>query len=209
MLFKSIVVGPMQVNAFVLACERTKKGIVIDPGENVPGILELVREDDIDIVEVVATHGHIDHIARATSLVSELGGVPFVIHPDDDFLVEHLEDAGRLFGIPTDPPPAIDRHINEGDTVTFGDEPLNVIHTPGHCPGNITLLWEGHAIVGDVLFAGSVGRTDLPGGDSEVLMRSIRERLLPLPDDTEVYPGHGSFTTIGHERATNPFIVGN
>lgn len=197
----------MQVNAFVLACERTKKGIVIDPGENTPGILSLVREDDIEIVEVVATHGHVDHIARAASLVDALGGVPFAIHPDDDFLVEHLEDAGRLFGVPTDPSPKIDRHLNEGDTVTFGDEALGVIHTPGHCPGNITLLWEGHAIVGDVLFAGSVGRTDLPGGDPAVLMQSIRQRLLPLDDATEVYPGHGPFTTIGHERAANPFIL--
>ncbi len=205
MIFKSLVVGPLQVNCYILACEETREGIVIDPGENVPAILDLIREDDIHVVEVVATHGHFDHITRASSLIRETGA-PFAIHPDDRFLVEGLEEIAGFFGLETDPPPEINRLLLEGDTITFGKETLQILHTPGHAPGNITLTWPGHAIVGDTLFAGSIGRTDLEGANLEILLKSIREKLFSLDDETHVYPGHGPFTTIGHERETNPFL---
>ncbi len=206
MIFKSLAVGPMQVNCFILACERTREGIIVDPGDDVPAILDLVREDDIRVVEVVATHGHFDHIGRAASAIRETGA-PFAVHPGDRLMVENLPEIAAFFGLETDAAPEIGRFIEEGDAVRFGDESLRVLHTPGHAPGNVALTWPGQAIVGDALFAGSIGRTDLEGGDFEVLMRSIREKLFSLGDETEVYPGHGPFTTIGQERRTNPFIV--
>ena len=206
MIFKSLAVGPMQVNCFILACERTREGIVVDPGDDVPAIMDLVREDDIRVVEVVATHGHFDHIGRAASAIRE-SGAPFAVHPGDRLMVENLPEIAAFFGLETDAAPEIGRLIEEGDAVRFGDESLRVLHIPGHAPGNVALTWGGHAIVGDALFAGSIGRTDLEGGDFEVLMRSIREKLFSLGDETEVYPGHGPFTTIGQERRTNPFVV--
>jgi hydroxyacylglutathione hydrolase len=205
MILKSIVVGPLEVNCFVLACEETKEGIVIDPGDNVPGILEMIEEDDIQIKEIVATHGHFDHIGRVKTMKENLK-VPFAIHEDDMFMVEGLVEIASFLDIDTDEAPEVDRFIQIGEEITFGNETLTVIHTPGHAPGNVTLLWPGHALVGDVLFAGSIGRTDLEGADAEVLMESIREKLLILPDETHVYPGHGAFTTIGKERASNPFL---
>ena len=205
MILKSIVVGPLEVNCLVLACEETREGIVIDPGDDVPGILELIEEENIRIKEIVATHGHFDHIGRVKTLKEKLQ-VPFAIHEDDMFMVEGLVEIASFLGMDTDEAPEVDRFIQIGEPITFGKESLSVIHTPGHAPGNITMLWTGHAIVGDVLFAGSVGRTDLEGADPAVLMQSIREKLLPLPDETIVYPGHGPFTTIGKERASNPFL---
>ena len=205
MLLKSIVVGPLEVNCFVLACEKTKEGIVIDPGDNVLGILDLIEEDGIRIKEIVATHGHFDHISRVKTLKEKLN-VPFAIHEDDMFMVEGLVEIASFLDIDTDESPEVDRHLQIGEPLTFGNESLDVIHTPGHAPGNVSLLWPGHALVGDVLFAGSVGRTDLEGSDPAVLVQSIREKLMTLPDETHVYPGHGPFTTIGRERVTNPFL---
>ena len=207
MILRTLVVGQLQVNCFVVACEKTREGIVIDPGDNVPAILETVRAEDVRVVGVVATHGHFDHIGRARSLVAETGA-PFALHREDRTMVERLEEAGAYFGIETDPPPPIDRLLEEGEKVRFGEASLGVLHTPGHCPGNIALIWPGHAIVGDTLFAGSVGRTDLEGGDPGVLLRSIQEKLFPLGDGTAVHPGHGPSTTIGRERETNPFLNG-
>ena len=207
MIFKSLVVGQLQVNCFILACQKTRQGIVIDPGDDAPAILDLIREDDIRIVEVVATHGHFDHIGRVVSIVEETGA-PFAVHKDGLPAVERLSRIAALWGLEADPPPRVDRFLVEGDTVRFGEETLRVRHVPGHAPGNIALVWPGHAIVGDSLFADSIGRTDLEGGDLDLLLQSIREKLLPLGDETRIYPGHGPFTTIGAERRANPFLVG-
>ena len=207
MIFKSIVVGPMQVNCFVLACEKTLEGIIVDPGDNIPEVIELVLEDDIRVVEVVATHGHYDHIAHAASAVRETGA-PFAIHPADRFEVENLVEIAGSIGMDAEPPPRIDRFLQEGDVVRMGEETLEIVHTPGHARGNITLKWPGHAIVGDSLFAGSIGRTDLPGGDADLLLKSIREKILILEDETKIYPGHGPFTTVGLEKTNNPFFAG-
>ena len=206
MIFKSLVVGPLEVNCFLMGCEESREGIVVDPGENPSRILELIAEDDLRIVEVVATHGHFDHIARCRS-VMEATGAPLAIHHADRDFVENLVQIAQWLGMESDPPPEVSRWIDEGDTVRFGRHTLSVIHTPGHAPGNVTLTWPGHAIVGDTLFSGSIGRTDLEGGNLETLMASIRDKLLPLGDDTNIYPGHGQFTTIGQERRTNPFLT--
>ena len=144
MILKSIVVGPLEVNCFVLACEDTKEGILIDPGENVPGIVKLIEEDGIEIKEIVATHGHFDHIGRVRSIKEQLG-VPFAIHKDDLFMVEGLVEIASWLDIDTDDAPEVDRFIDIGVTITFGRESLSVIHTPGHAPGNITLLWPGQS----------------------------------------------------------------
>ncbi|MEE2753894.1 MAG: MBL fold metallo-hydrolase [Candidatus Latescibacterota bacterium] len=205
MILKSIVVGPLEVNCYVLACEETREGIVIDPGDNVPGILEMIEEDEIEINEIVATHGHFDHIGRVTTMKEALQ-VPFAIHEDDMFMVEGLVEIASFLDIDTDEAPKVDRFIQIGEEITFGNETLSVIHTPGHAPGNVTLLWPSNALVGDVLFAGSIGRTDIEGADPDLLMQSIQRELLTLPDKTNVYPGHGPFTTIGQERSTNPFL---
>ncbi len=195
MIFKSIIVGPLQVNCFVLACEKTLEGIIVDPGDNIPEVIELVLEDDIRVVEVVATHGHYDHIAHAASAVRETGA-PFAIHPADRFEVENLVEIAGSIGMDAEPPPRIDRFLQEGDVVRMGEETLEIVHTPGH------------AIVGDSLFAGSIGRTDLPGGDADLLLKSIREKILILEDETKIYPGHGPFTTVGLEKTNNPFFAG-
>ena len=205
MVLNSLVVGPLQVNCFVLSCEETHEGVIIDPGENPEEILQIVDQQEVNVVEIVATHGHFDHIARAGS-VALATGAPFTVHPDDQEMVEHLQEIANLLGKEADPPPQISRFLTEGGTIEFGNQTLDVLHTPGHCPGNVTLTWPGNAIVGDTLFYGSIGRTDLEGGDMALLMRSIRTKLLPLGENTQIYPGHGPFSTIGAEMATNPFL---
>ncbi|MSS72231.1 MAG: MBL fold metallo-hydrolase [Candidatus Latescibacteria bacterium] len=205
MILKSLIVGPLEVNCYILACERTGEGIVIDPGDEPQEILSAIAEEGISIREIVATHGHFDHIGFARE-VQEALKVPFAIHRDDLSLVEGLADAGALFGVKVGPPPEVTRFLAEGDEVRFGDETLRVLHTPGHSLGGVTLVRNNIAIVGDCLFAGSIGRTDMPGQSHDLLMVSIWDKLLTLDDATEVYPGHGPPTTIGQERSTNPFL---
>ncbi len=206
MIFKTLVVGDLSVNCFIMACEKTKKGIVIDPGDNIEGILSIVKEQGIKVIEIVATHGHFDHIGRVTTL-KEKTGAPFAIHQADMFMVEGLVEIASFLSIDTDPSPEVDRFIDEGDTITFGHETLHILHVPGHAPGNVAFTWPGHAIVGDTVFAGSIGRTDLEGADPQVLLDSIRTKILTLPDNTILHPGHGPDTTVAQEKRTNPFLA--
>lgn len=206
MIFASTVVGPLEVNCMILACEETHEGIVIDPGDDVDTILQLIKDNNVTIKEIVATHGHFDHIGRVTSL-KEKTGAPFTIHKADMFMVEGLVDIAAFLGLQTDPAPTVDRFIDEGDTITFGNETLNILHVPGHAPGNVAFTWPGHAIVGDTVFAGSIGRTDLEGSDPQILMDSIRTKILTLPDDTILHPGHGPDSTVDREKRTNPFLA--
>ncbi|MDP6040816.1 MAG: MBL fold metallo-hydrolase [Candidatus Latescibacteria bacterium] len=206
MIFTSTVVGELEVNCYLLACEETREGIIVDPGDNVETILQLIKDNNVNIVEIVATHGHFDHIGRVTSL-KEATGAPFAIHKADMFMVEGLVDIAAFLGIKTDAPPHVDRFIDENETITFGNKTLNIRYVPGHAPGNIALIWPGHAIVGDTVFAGSIGRTDLEGADPQTLMESIRIQILTLPDDTILHPGHGPDTTVDREKRTNPFLA--
>ena len=206
MIFLSTIVGSLDVNCYLLACEETRKGIVVDPGDDIDAILQLIANNDLDIVEIVATHGHFDHIGRVASL-KEKTGAPFAIHKADLFMVKGLADIAAFLGFQTDPPPAVERFIDEGDTIAFGRETLNVLHVPGHAPGNIALTWPGHAIIGDTVFAGSIGRTDLEGADLQTLMHSIRTKILTLPGDTILHPGHGPTTTVDREKRINPFLA--
>ena len=205
MILKSLTVGQMEVNCYILACERTKEGILLDPGDDPQDVLAAVKEDGILVREIVATHGHFDHIGRAREVQQALG-VPFAIHQDDLFLVQDLEDIAAFFGVKVGQPPEVSRFLSEGDEVRFGDETLRILHTPGHSPGGITLIRNGLAFVGDCLFAGSIGRTDMPGQSHDVLMASLRDKIMTLDDATEVCPGHGPPTTIGEERRHNPFL---
>lgn len=207
MILRSLTVGPMASNCYILGCEATGEGLVIDPGDKPGEVLDAVAEEGIAVKEIVATHGHFDHIGYAKEVQDALGGIPFAIHQDDLFLVEGLVEAAGLFGAKVEHPPEVSRFLKEGDRISFGEESLDVLHTPGHSPGGITLLRRGIAIVGDCLFAGSIGRTDLPGGAYDLLIASIRDKLLTLDDSTEVYPGHGPTTTIREERNHNPFLV--
>jgi len=154
----------------------------------------------------VATHTHFDHVLGVTELKTQTGA-PFLIHKDDLETLEAMQERVRMFfGLKVPAPPKVDGFLKEGDSVNFGDERLNILHTPGHSPGSISLVGDGYVITGDALFNQSIGRTDLPGGDFDTLINSIKSKLFALPDDTMVYPGHGSETSIGDERLANPFV---
>lgn len=195
-----------QITPFDMNCYVLKDGgeaILIDPGEEHPVLKKAVAGENVTMV--LNTHCHIDHCGGNAGMV-EATGAPLVIHEDDLPLLESLEQQGMMFGVPAMASPKPDRFVKEGDIITVGKTELKVLHAPGHSPGHIVLVGDGIAIVGDVLFAGSIGRTDLPGGSYDQLIDSIKTKLLTLPDDTVVYSGHGPETTIGQERATNPFL---
>ncbi len=192
---------------FVMNCFVIKDGgeaVVIDPGEATPQLLRSVADAKVKLV--VNTHCHCDH-SGGNAAVMKATGAPLAIHREELPLLQTLEQQGLMFGVPFPPSPDPDQYLEEGDVITVGSVQLKVLHTPGHSPGHIVLASDGFVIAGDVLFAGSIGRTDLPGGSYAQLLNSIRTKLMTLPDDTIVYCGHGPETTIGRERATNPFLV--
>ena len=205
MQFDGIVVGPLEVNCYILRCERTGKGVVIDPGGSVPEILDVIRRREIDVVEILNTHAHFDHTGGISEL-KEATHAPFAIHPDDLFLLEGMVDIAAFYGLTVGLVPTVDHELTDGEVISFGDERIRVLHTPGHSPGGVSFVVGDAVFCGDTLFAGSIGRTDFEGGSHEILLRSIRTKLFPLGDDTTVYPGHGPSTTIGQERRHNPFV---
>jgi hydroxyacylglutathione hydrolase len=203
--------APFYKNGFVLGCETSREAVLIDPGDEVEELLDVVRHERLSVVHILLTHGHIDHmtgVGRARAVL----GAPVHLHRGDLFLYETAIEQGALFGVRMEPPPPVDRFFEDGDRLTFGTYQIRIHHTPGHTPGGVCLQVgpAGKAgsqlFVGDTLFAGSIGRTDLPGGDHDTLIRSITQVLFGFCDDTEVYPGHGPKTTIGDERRTNPFV---
>ncbi len=204
-----IPVTPFQQNCTLLWCEATRKAAVIDPGGDLDRIRGAVAQSGVAVEKIILTHGHIDHAGGAAELKEALGVPIEGPHEADRFLLDRLEETGRGYGIPARPVTP-DRWLQEGDTVGIGDLTLDVLHCPGHSPGSVVLVStaERFAIVGDVLFQGSVGRTDLPGGDGKALIRSIKDKLLPLGDDIAFICGHGPTSTLGHERRTNPFLQG-
>lgn len=206
MIVEGIPVGAIQANCYVLGDEQTRRGIVVDPGAEAERILAAVQRLDLGIERIVLTHGHFDHI-YAVDEVRAATGAPMVAHGAEVPLLEGMQERMRtLWGMEVPPAPRPDALLRDGDAIAVGGYRLVVRHAPGHSEGHVVLLGDGIAVVGDVLFAGSIGRTDLPGGDFKTLMTSIARVLLPLPDYTVVYPGHGPATTIGRERATNPFL---
>lgn len=198
-------VGPLQVNCFLVACWKTRDAMVVDPGDDGNRILQLADKEGLKISKVVNTHGHFDHIGANRQLV-EATGAELMIHAADLPLLPQARHHAEAFGLTVDPSPEPDRLLAQGDTFEVGELTFKVFHVPGHSPGGICLLSEGHLFVGDVLFAGSIGRTDLPGGDFDALVEGVRERLFDLPVETIVHPGHGPDTTIGQERRMNPFV---
>ncbi|MDM8520977.1 MBL fold metallo-hydrolase [Anaerolineales bacterium HSG6] len=207
MLVKQLTVGAVQTNCYIAGCEKTKEGVIIDPGDNAPLILEMVKEMGLTIKYVLNTHAHFDHI-MANAEVVEATGVPLAIHPLELPLLRQNGGAA-LFGLSGRPSPDPDMELAEGDTISMGQYKFEVLFTPGHTIGHVSFYEPNAHIIfdGDVLFAQGIGRTDLPGGSYDTLMRSIREKLLVLPDETIVYSGHGPVTTIGQERISNPWLL--
>jgi hydroxyacylglutathione hydrolase len=205
MIIERLVVGMLQSNCYIVGCENSQEGIIIDPGGDGPLIIDRVNELGLTIKYIVNTHGHIDHIA-ANRPVKEATGAQIAIHKDDaEWLVTDQGTYARMLGV-LSPGPAADVLLTEGDEISFGDESLQVIHTPGHSLGGISLVGDGVVFCGDTLFAMGVGRVDLPGGNWETLMQSIKTRLFTMPDDTTAYTGHGPPTTIGREKELNPWF---
>jgi glyoxylase-like metal-dependent hydrolase (beta-lactamase superfamily II) len=202
-----IPVTPFQQNCTLLWCEKTRKAAVIDPGGDLDRIRDAIAQSGVSVEKILLTHGHIDHAAGAADLREELGVEIEGPHRADEFLLQRLAEQGQAYGLPARAV-APDRWLEEGDTVIVGELTLDVLHCPGHSPGSVVLVSkaERFAIVGDVIFQGSVGRVDLPGGDGKALIRSIKDKLLPLGDDIAFICGHGPMSTIGQERQTNPFL---
>jgi len=205
LLVHQLSVGPLQVNCFVVACQRTREAMVIDPGEDGPRILQLAESNGYQVKKIVNTHGHFDHIG-ANQPVKEATGAVLMMHEADLPLLQNARNHAQAYGLTVSPSPDPDKFLNEGDIFSVGEQSFSIFHVPGHSPGSICLLSDGHLFVGDVLFAGSVGRTDLPGGDFDALIEGVREKLFRLPAETIVHPGHGPDTTIGREKQTNPFV---
>jgi len=200
--------GMFAENCYLVADRETGEAVLVDPGEEAGLFLARLRTEGLTLSAIWLTHAHLDHVA-GVGLVKERQDVPVWLHPGDRALYDRAPDQARMFlGTIMPPLPPPDRTIVPGDPMRVGACAFDVRFVPGHSPGSVAFIGEGVALVGDVLFAGSVGRVDLPGGDGAALVRSIRGQLLTLPDETIVYPGHGPETTIGRERATNPFITG-
>jgi glyoxylase-like metal-dependent hydrolase (beta-lactamase superfamily II) len=204
-----IPVTPYQQNCSVIKCAGTGKAAIVDPGGEVERILDAARKLDATIEKVILTHAHVDHCAASGVLRQELDIPIEGPHRGDAFWLERLPEWCRMSGMPPADPFTPDRWLSEGDTVTVGSLTLEVLHCPGHTPGHVVFFHAGQRIawVGDVLFNGSIGRTDFPGGNHQELISSIRDKLFPLGDDVTFIPGHGPKSTFGQERRTNPFVA--
>ena len=209
MIHEILPVGMLQCNCSILGDERSKEAIVVDPGDNIPEILAILARHDLRAKAIVITHAHIDHIGGAQKLKAATGA-PVYMNRNDTMLSDRLDIQAAWLGVETPENPGIDTAVREGDVVRAGATEFYVLDTPGHTPGSISLVIpsENKLIAGDTLFLDSIGRTDLPGGDGKQIIRSIRQKLLTLPEETIVIPGHGGNTTIGREKRSNPFLQG-
>ena len=212
MIVETQAVGPFFKNGFIVGCEDTREAVLIDPGDEVESLLACAERRALAIRHILLTHAHVDHITGVAAAKRVLG-VPVYLHRDDLFLYDNAVKQGAMFGLTVEVPPAVDVFYSPGQVIAFGKYEARPHHTPGHCPGGVCLQIgkRGAAgidlFVGDTLFAGSIGRTDLPGGDYQTLISSIKKVLFAFGDDAVVYPGHGPATTIGQERRTNPFLI--
>lgn len=205
MIVEKLEVGPIMANCFIVGCETTKAAAVIDPGDDADRILMALSKSAFSVKYLMNTHGHFDHVG-ANKRMKEVTGAALAIHPDDEPMLEKLSRSAMMFGVSAENSPRADILLNDGDEINFGEITLEVIHTPGHSKGSVCLYTKGHLFAGDTLFQGSIGRTDLPGGDYDTLISSIKNNLLGLDDTTIVYTGHGPETTIGNEKRMNPFL---
>jgi hydroxyacylglutathione hydrolase len=207
MIHEILPVGPLQCNCSIMGDETTHEGMVIDPGDEIAEILALIRKHNLQIKQIVITHAHIDHVGGAMKLRAATGA-PILLNHNDYTLLKMLDLQADWVGMAAPGKVDIDHSIGESDTIRAGSLLANVIHTPGHSEGSICLHFaaENKLIAGDTLFAGSIGRTDLPGGSFDKIISSLHEKVLALPDETLVVPGHGPVTTIGEERDSNPFL---
>jgi len=205
LIIKTLAVGPIMANCYIIGCENSKQAAVIDPGEDGDKILMALAREGLTVQYLLNTHGHFDHVG-ANRRMKEATGAELLIHAADAPMLDMLPQAAASFGLSAENSPQPDRTIAEGDTITFGEITLKVLHTPGHSPGGVSFHCNGVVFVGDTLFAGSIGRTDFEGGDFNTLIASIKNKLLPLGDDVTIYTGHGPATTIGTEKRSNPFL---
>ncbi|MGD9210225.1 MAG: MBL fold metallo-hydrolase [Desulfobacteraceae bacterium] len=204
MIIEQLALGPIQANCYIIGCPKTQETAVIDPGDEGDKILMLLAKNSLKVTKIINTHGHFDHVG-ANRYIKEATGADLLIHRKDASMLSQLSTAAAAWGMRAENSPAPDKELEDGDTISFGEITLNVIHTPGHTHGGISLYGENCVFVGDTLFAGSIGRTDLPGGDYETIISSIQQKLFTLPEETKVYPGHMGTTTIGMEKRNNPF----
>jgi len=208
MIHEIFPVGPLQCNCSIIGDETTREAMVIDPGDEIEDVLVLIRKHNLTVKQIVVTHAHFDHVGGAMKLRAATGA-PILLNQNDDALLKMLDVQATWIGVENPGKVEIDQSIGQGDTVRAGTLTANVIHTPGHTEGSVCLYFpaERKLIAGDTLFAGSIGRTDLPGGSMRKIINSLHEKVLTLPDETVVVPGHGPLTTIGEERESNPFLV--
>ena len=205
-----VPVTAFQQNCSIIHCDKSNKGAVVDPGGDLEQVLAYIAEENIEIERILLTHAHIDHAGATKALAEQLKVPVWGPHPDDQFLIDSLPEQGRAYGFRHAASFVPDRWLAHGETVTVGEESFEVRHCPGHTPGHVVFYSAAHdfVIVGDVLFDGSIGRSDFPRGDHATLLRSIRDQLLSLPDETTFLPGHGPASTIGAQRRSNPFLRG-
>jgi glyoxylase-like metal-dependent hydrolase (beta-lactamase superfamily II) len=206
MKYKIIVVGALETNCYLVYCEETRECAVVDPGAEPERIFPEIAEDGLRPIILINTHGHVDHIG-ANRDIKEKFGVPLYIHAADNPMLGKIQQLELSLFLGARDSPSADHFINDGDDIKVGNSALRVLHTPGHSPGSVSLLGDGFLLSGDTLFMEGVGRTDLPGGSQKQLELSIRDKIMTLPDEIIVLPGHGPLTTVGKERMNNPFIT--
>lgn len=210
MRVEMLTVGMFQSNCFIASCESTGEAIIIDAGEEGKRIVETVRAHNLDVKMIFNTHAHIDHVSGLSDVLEEIK-VPVLMHKNDLSVYEAVAKQAVMFGLSAPSVPSIDRFVNEGDEISFGSHTGRVVNAPGHSPGGVLLVFDGEdppiAFVGDVLFQGSIGRTDLPGSNHQHMIDTLSNVIMKLPDDMIAYPGHGPETTIGREKRSNPFLL--
>jgi hydroxyacylglutathione hydrolase len=203
---ETFTLGPLEENTYLVYFPDEQAAVCIDPGDESAALTEALARRGLTLRHILLTHGHIDHVAGAFAL-ARASGAPVAMHPDDRFMLEELPALGQLFGYGPLSVPTIDADLQGGERIAVGGTAIDILHTPGHSPGSVTFALPGHLFVGDLIFSGNIGRTDLPGGDEATLLRSVREKIWPYPDNTLIHPGHGQPTTVGVEKRMNPFLA--